>query len=79
MRMWITRIWAIDPVDNKMKSWCGPNVPGINHDDAVQYCQQNELGYCAVLGELVAEIPCKEGTHEPDMDKMVDYDSIQNN
>jgi hypothetical protein len=79
MRMWVTEIMAIDPVSGVLKSWTGPNVPGINHDDAERYCQLNELGYCNVLGELVAEIPCKEGTNEPDFDKKVDYENIKNN
>jgi hypothetical protein len=79
MRMWVTEIQAIDPATGIMKKWFGPNVPGISHDDAVRFCQQNELGYCSVLGELVADIPCKEGTNEPDMDKMVDYEKINNN
>lgn len=79
MKMWVTQIQVIDPADGSMKSWGGPNVPGINHGDAVQFCQQNGLGYCKVLGDLVAEIPCKEGTNEPDMDKMVDYEKINNN
>jgi hypothetical protein len=69
--MWVTEILAFDPATGFMKKWCGPNVPGINHEDAERYCQQNELGYCQVLGELVAEIPCKEGTNEPDMGKIV--------
>lgn len=54
MRMWVTLIKAIDPSNGQLKTWGGPNVPGINHEDAERYCQQNELGYCQVLGELVA-------------------------
>jgi hypothetical protein len=61
MRIWVTEIQAIDPNGGVMKSWAGPNLPGINHEDAVRYCQQNELGYCHVLGELMAEIPCNDG------------------
>lgn len=79
MRMWVTEIQAIDPANGILKSWAGPHVSGINHEDAERYCQKNELGYCRVLGELIADIPCKEGTNEPDMDKMVDYENIQNN
>ena len=29
--------------------------------------------------EIVAEIPCKPGTLEPDWCKMIDYEIIQNN
>jgi hypothetical protein len=79
IRLWVTEIKAIDPATGFMKKWCGPNVPGINYEDAEHYCQQNDLGYCAVLGELVAEIPCKEGTNEPDMNNMVDYEKINSN
>lgn len=77
--MWVTEIQAIDPLTGVLKTWFGPNVPGINQEDAERYCQQNGLGYCAVIGELVAEMPCKEGTNEPDMDKMVDYEKIKGN
>lgn len=77
--MWVTEIHAIDPVDGILKTWRGPNVLGINYEDAERYCQHNGLGYCKVIGELVAEIPCKEGTHEPDMEKMVDYEKINSN
>lgn len=79
MRMWVTQIKAVDPRDGELKTYFGPNVPGVNHEDAEGYCQQNGLGYCWVLGELIGEIPCKEGTHEPDMDKMVDYEKIKSN
>jgi hypothetical protein len=79
MRMWVTEIKAIDPIDGIIKSWAGPNVPGMDHVDAVKYCQTNDLGYCNVLGELIAEIPCKGKTYEPDFEKMVDYENIQNN
>lgn len=79
IKLWVTEIKAIDPATGFMKTWCGPNVPGISHDDAVRFCQHNELGYCKVIGELTAEIPCKEGMQEPDMDKMVDYEKINNN
>lgn len=57
-----------------MRTWCGPNVPGISFEDARAYCERNELGYCKVIGELIAEIPCKPGTWEADWDKRVDYD-----
>jgi len=32
-----------------------------------------------VVGELVAEVPCKEGTYEPDFPNMSDYETIRNN
>lgn len=75
MKLWVTEIRAIDPRTGGMKKWCGPNVPGINLIDAERYCQENGLGYCKVIGELIAEIPCKEGAYEPDFKNMVDYEA----
>lgn len=69
---------AIDPVTGELKRWCGPNVPGINEEDANRYCREN-LGFCRVIGELVAEIPCKPGTYEPDWGNMVDYENQRDN
>lgn len=79
MRMWCTQIKAIDPITGEMATWCGPNVPGINLEDAINYCQLNGLGYCEILGELMAEIPCNDGTYEPDFSKMIDYQNINYN
>lgn len=79
MKQWVTSIKAIDPQDGQMKLWSGPHVPGIDRSDAERYCQENGLGYCSIDGELIAEIPCKEGTHEPDWDKMIDYQAPQLN
>lgn len=79
MKLYTTSIYAIDPIDGDLKTYGGPNVPGISWQDAENYCQQNGLGYCKVDGELVAEIPCKKGSYEPDFKNMIDYENIQNN
>lgn len=75
MKKWLTEIRAIDPLTGDIKKWGGPEVPGLSHHDAQQYCFNNGLGYCMVVGELIAEIPCKKGTHEPDFNNMVDYET----
>jgi hypothetical protein len=35
--------------------------------------------YLILCDEIVAEIPCKAGTLEPDWNRMIDYEIIQNN
>ncbi len=75
MDLYVTSIMAVDPRDGELKKWCGPEVPGISESDAQRYCENNGLGYCKVDGILVAEIPCKEGTYEPDFTKMIDYEN----
>lgn len=79
MNLYVTEIQAISPTDGILKTYCGPEVPGITTQDAQEYCEKNGLGYCKVIGLLIAEIPCKPGTHEPDWSKMTDYDNERNN
>lgn len=75
MKWFLTEIKALHPITGEMKTWAGPNVQGISETQAQQWCIEN-LGYCKVVGELIAEIPCKEGTYEPDFKNMVDYEKI---
>lgn len=79
MNQYVTSISAIDPRNGQMKSWEGPRVPGITTADAERYCQENGLGYCKVDGILVADIPCKPGTYEPDWSKKIDYEKPNHN
>lgn len=75
MKLWVTEIRAIKPgTTDDMRTYGGPNVPGISAKDAQDYCEREGFGYCMVVGELVAEIPCKEGTYEPDWKNMIDYE-----
>lgn len=75
MNLYVTTIRAISPIDGELRSYGGPNVPGISFADAQAYCENNGLGYCKVDGLLISEIPCKPGTYEPDWDKMTDYEN----
>jgi len=73
-----TEIKAIDPADGELKAWCGPSIDAISPGMAKLYCQQNGLGYCKITGQLISEIPCKEGTLDPDWNKQTDYDESNN-
>ena len=53
--LFTTTIRAIDPKDGELKTYAGPNVPGISFNDARAYCQKNGLGYCEVEGILLNE------------------------
>lgn len=77
--MYVTEIKAIKPSTGELINYCGPEVPGISFQDAQDYCERNGLGYCKVIGLLVAEIPCKEGTYEPDFNNMIDYENTKLN
>ncbi len=73
--LWVTEIQAIKPSTGELRIYCGPHVPGISLADAQQYCEQNGLGYCRVIGRLIGEIPCKAGTYEPDYSKAINYEA----
>lgn len=73
MNTYTTTIKAICPNDGTIKTYSGPYVKGITFEDAENYCQTNGLGYCKVDGILISEIPCKEGTQEPDWGKRIDH------
>lgn len=69
---------ALEAATGIMKKWCGPEVEAPTAELAQQWCNDN-MGYLKVVGELVAEIPCKSGTHDPNFENMIDYENIKNN
>lgn len=75
MKLYCTEIKATDWRTGRMTTWCGPEVPGISEADAQNYADQHFGGYLKVIGELVAEIPCKRGTYEADFSKMIDHEN----
>lgn len=72
MNLYLTEFKA--EVDGKLVTFCGPNVPGISFKDAQNYCNNNGIGYCKVIGLLVAEISCNEN-YTPNFSDMVDYEN----
>lgn len=72
MNLYVTEIKAVDYIDGMLKDYAGPNVYGISFTDAQDYCNNNGLGYCKVVGLLVAEIPFDNYTPEPS--RVVDYE-----
>lgn len=55
MNLYVTEIKATNPHTNELLLWEGPRVKGISFEDAQNYCDNN-IGYCKVVGLLVAEI-----------------------
>ena len=78
-RIWLTQFRAADAKTGEIATWSGENVEAPTWQLAQQWCYENK-GYLKVIGELVAEIPCKEGEgFNPDFDNMIDYETIKNN
>jgi hypothetical protein len=78
MKLWATEFRALDSRTGEMKTWSGDIIEAPTWDLAQQWCNEHK-GYLKVIGELIAEIPCKEGTYEADFNKMIDFDIIKNN
>lgn len=79
MKLWATSITATCPLDGRLKKFGGPNIKAPTKKLAHEYAQNNGLGYCRIEGELIAEIPCKEGSYKPDWGNMIDYESTKLN
>lgn len=78
MKLWTTYIYAICNTTGEMAKFGGENIPAPTKELAQEWCNIH-CGYLHVDDELVAEIPCRQGTYEPDFSKMIDYENIQNN
>lgn len=50
--MYVTEIQAIDPETGELKVYAGPKIQADNMHEAKEYCKNNGLGYCKVLGVL---------------------------
>lgn len=78
MRKWVTEFQALDALTGEMKTWGGPSVDGLTANHAQDWCYRN-AGHLKVIGELIEEIQCFPGTHEPDMLSNVDYHTFRQN
>lgn len=53
VKMWMTKVTAIDPFSGDVKTYDGPLIPGVTRMDAEQYCEDHGLEYCEIVGVLV--------------------------
>jgi len=54
MKKWLTEVKAVDKKGD-MKTYGGPDVEAPSWELAQEYCEQNGLGYCKVIGELIMD------------------------
>ena len=54
-------------------------VKAFTKEKAQELLDKYNYHYLVLGDEIVAEIPCKAGTFEPDWNRMIDYEIIQNN
>lgn len=69
----VTEIDAINPATGEMCKWQGPHIEAISESHARIICDTTGLGYCKVVGRLVAEIDCGDGTIDTNFERIADY------
>ena len=65
-RIWLTQLTAIDPQTEELRVWLGPNISAPSLQEAEMTLAENGLGYCVVIGELIATIHEDESFTTPD-------------
>ena len=55
MKKFITEIWALNWETNSFELWAGPVIEADTLEEAKEYCDNNGLGYCKVIGEQLSE------------------------
>lgn len=78
MKYWVTEFKAIRARDGELVTYCGPHVQAPTYELAQEWCYNNR-GYLVVIGELCGEIPCHEGTFDPDFANAIDYEQQNDN
>jgi hypothetical protein len=52
----VTEIQAICPRTGELLRWAGPHIEAISEAHARIICDNTGLGYCKIVGRLVAEV-----------------------
>lgn len=69
---------SIEIKSGQLKTYAGERISALTWARAEAYCEKFRP-YLRVIGELCVDIPCKDGTLDPDWDNAIDYHSAENN
>lgn len=79
MKIWSTEMQVLNQQTKELHWVEGMKVKAFTKEKAQELLDKYDYHYLVLNDEIVAEIPCKEGTFEPDWNRMIDYEIIQNN
>lgn len=79
MKIWTTEMQVLNQQTKELHWVEGMRVKAFTREKAQELLDRYNYHYLILGDEIVAEIPCKPGTLEPDWNKMIDYEIIQNN
>lgn len=79
MKRWSTEMQVINQ-ETKEPVWVeGMAVIAFTREKAQQILDKYDYNYLVLGDEIIAEIPCKPGTFDPDWEKMIDHEAIREN
>lgn len=55
MKTFITEVIAINPKNDYLETWAGPEIEAETIEQAQAWCDENGFGYCIVIGEKLFE------------------------
>lgn len=79
MKRWSTEMQVLNQQTKELHWVEGMVVIAPTKKHAQDLLDKYDYHYLVLGDEIVCEIPCKPGTHEPDWNKMVDYEAIRGN
>lgn len=79
MKLWSTEMQVLNQQTKELHWVEGMKVRSPTRESAQKLLDKYNFHYLVLGDEIIAEIPCKEGTLDPDWNRMVDYDVIQCN
>ena len=79
MKIWSTEMQVLNQKTKELHWVEGMRVKAFTKEKAQEILDRYNYHYLVLGDEIVAEIPCKEGTFDPDWNRMIDYEIIQNN
>lgn len=71
MMKFVTEIEAKHPKTGEILRWAGPHIEAISESHARIICDNRGLGYCKIVGRLIAEIDF------PGKDKAIEFTHVQ--
>lgn len=79
MKLWDTSMQVLNQQTKELMWVEGMRVKAFTREKAQEILDKYDYNYLVLGDEIVVEIPCKPGTYDPDWEKMIDHEVIQNN
>ncbi|WP_312306218.1 hypothetical protein [Chryseobacterium sp.] len=79
MPFYCTQMQVVNQETKELVWVDGMRIEAPTWELAQEILDKDNYHYLKITGKLVAEIPCKKGSFEPDWKNAVDYDKLNQN